>query len=192
MSSNIKETAANALEAVIGEYVLNISKETLKLSLIRGKIKLDNVQLDGNAIGSLLFDSGNHNFAVLNCQARQMRCSINWTALEKEATKMEFRGVHLLVVPVTSSHSKESVVLRTKAKRSALARFEHKFFAGKIPGENDSVQESRRPNKEISDEGVCNKRNHSFVDRLKRKALANLEFSMKDVHIRFECPVYNG
>ncbi len=40
------------MEEVVGEYVLNISKENLKIAALRGKIKLDNVQLDGELIGS--------------------------------------------------------------------------------------------------------------------------------------------
>ena len=40
------------LEDLIGEYVLNISKENLKLAALKGRIKLDNVELDGDYIGS--------------------------------------------------------------------------------------------------------------------------------------------
>ena len=40
------------MEEVLGEYIINMSKENLQVAVIRGKLKLDNVQLDGDIIGS--------------------------------------------------------------------------------------------------------------------------------------------
>ena len=185
MSNNLKGTVADTLESLIGEYVLNISKENIKMNVLRGKVKLDNVDLDGDAIASLMFSDSDYNdFAVLSCQACQLKCSINWGSLEKEPATMEFRSVHLLVVPVSyTSHSKYAVMLRSKAKRSALARLERNFLAGKLPDEPTYIE---------TDTLDCNQQQESeklsFMAKMKRKALSNIEFSMKDVHVRFECP----
>ena len=40
------------MEEVLGEYIINIAKENLQVAVLRGKLKLDNVQLDGDLIGS--------------------------------------------------------------------------------------------------------------------------------------------
>jgi hypothetical protein len=40
------------MEEFLGEYIINIGKENLQVAVIRGKLKLDNVQLDGDLIGS--------------------------------------------------------------------------------------------------------------------------------------------
>ena len=181
MSNNLKASVADALESLIGEYVLNISKENIKVSVLRGKVKLDNVQLDGDAMASLLFDS--NDFAVLSCQAKQLKCSVHWSLLEKEPARMEFKHLHLLVVPVSyASHSKYAVMLRSKAKRSALARLERNFLAGKMPDEPTFIPTDGSDELESSSEKL------SFVAKMKRKAFSNVEFLMKDVHIRFECP----
>ena len=63
-------------EDVIGEYVLNISKENIKIAAHRGKIKLENVQLDGDLIGShVLGAAGLSGFGVLSCWAKSRSAS---------------------------------------------------------------------------------------------------------------------
>ena len=46
-----KQVILGALEEVIGEYVVNIDREHLKIAALRGKVKLENVQLDGDLLG---------------------------------------------------------------------------------------------------------------------------------------------
>ena len=59
------------LEDLIGEYVLNISKDNLKLAALKGKIKLENVELDGDFIGSHVLGAvGLQGFGVLSCWAK--------------------------------------------------------------------------------------------------------------------------
>ena len=133
------------LEDLVGEYVLNISKEKLKISTIKGKIKLENVELDGDFIGShILSAMGLSGFGVLSCWARRLQINIPWKNLDNEPTSLEIRGVHLICVPLLPSTANRvyygggadsTVSLRTRAKRAALARFERRFFSGKIPGE---------------------------------------------------------
>eukprot|EP00978_Attheya_sp_CCMP212_P024007 scaffold74702_cov53-Attheya_sp.AAC.3 len=134
------------MEDWLGEYILNISKENIKVAAIRGKIKLDNVQLDGDLIGSHILGAvGLSGFGVLSCWARSLRVSVNWKNLEKEPTRFEIRGVHLVCVPLLPSTATRMYgsgtavdprcTLRTRAKRSALARFERNYFSQRIPGE---------------------------------------------------------
>ena len=142
------------LEDLLGEYILNISKDNLKVAILRGTIKLDNVQLDGDLIGSHILSAvGLTGFGVLSCWAHKLRLSVTWSALEKEPTKIEIRGMHLLCVPLLQSTatlkfgsgtaSDPRCSLRTRAKRSALARFERNFFAGRISGEgSDSISKN--------------------------------------------------
>ena len=40
------------MEEFLGEYIINLAKENLQVAVLRGKLKLDNVQLDGDLIGS--------------------------------------------------------------------------------------------------------------------------------------------
>ncbi len=45
------------MEEFLGEYIINISKENLQVAVIRGKVKIDNVQLDGDLIGRQVLGS---------------------------------------------------------------------------------------------------------------------------------------
>ena len=141
-------------EDVIGEYVLNISKENIKIAAHRGKIKLENVQLDGDLIGShVLGAAGLSGFGVLSCWARTMTIAVPLTNLEKEPTRFELQGLHLVCVPLlpATAHKKYGAgtavdpicTLRTRAKRSALARYERNFYAGRIPGEGPPTRRIR-------------------------------------------------
>lgn len=186
MSGSIKSAIVEGLESVVGEFVLNISKENIKLSVLRGKLKLENVQLDGDAIGSLFFK--NNDFCVLDCQAKSLKFSLNWNMLEKEPVRAELNGVNMLVVPITnSSQMPHAIMLRTKCKRSALARLERNFMGGKIPGEPTYHRGDGKDN-----DNNVERHRKSFITRLRQRALSNVEFAIRDIHIRIECPESAG
>lgn len=134
------------MEDIVGEYILNISKENLKVAALRGKVKLENVQLDGDLIGSHVLGAvGLSGFGILSCWAKSFVIIVPLKNLEKQPTRFEIRGVHLLCVPLlpSTAHRRYGAgtsvdplcSLRTRAKRSSLARFERNFFHGRIPGE---------------------------------------------------------
>ena len=142
------------MEDVVGEYVLNISKENLKIAALRGKVKLENVQLDGDLIGSHVLGAvGLSGFGVLSCWANSVKIVVPLKNLEKQPTRIEIHGVHLLCVPLlpSTAHRRYGAgtavdprcSLRTRAKRSALARFERNFFHGRIPGEGPPTRRMR-------------------------------------------------
>ena len=146
------ENKPKAIENWAGEYILNASKDNLKVGIIRGKIKLENVQLDGDLIGShILGAAGLSDFGVLSCWAKELRIDIPWGSLESSPTRFEISGVHLVCVPLLPSTTARvyggsgvagdpRCTLRTRAKRSALARFERNFFAGRIADEGPRAQ----------------------------------------------------
>lgn len=142
------------MEDVIGEYILNISKENLKIAALRGKVKLENVQLDGDLIGSHVLGAvGLSGFGVLSCWAKSVKIIVPLKNLERMPTRFEIHGVHLLCVPLlpSTAHRRYGAgtavdprcSLRTRAKRSALARLERNYFAGRIPGEGPPTRRMR-------------------------------------------------
>lgn len=152
-----------ALEEVFGEYVLNLSKDDLKITALRGKIALENVQLDGDMIGGhILGVFGLTGFGVLSCSARSVKITVPWKNLEKEVTRFEIRGIHLVCVPLTPSTAnnlygagtKQDPVctLRTRAKRLALSRLERNFWNGLILGEGPPMKRISRAVKEVEKE----------------------------------------
>lgn len=155
-----KQFIIAAMEEVFGEYILNISRENLKIAALRGKITLENVQLDGDLIGShILGPMGLSSFGVLSCSARSMKISVPWKNLENEPTRFEVKGVHLVCVPLTSSTAHQMYgsgssvdprcTLRTRAKRLVLARLERNFWNGQIPGEGPVMKRIQRAVNEV-------------------------------------------
>ena len=143
------------MEDVIGEYILNIPKENIKIAALRGKIKLENVQLDGDLIGSHILGAvGLSGFGVLSCWAKSLKAVVPLKNLEKEPTRFEINGLHLVCVPLLPSTANREYgggsdvdprcTLRTRAKRSALARFERNYFSGRVPGEGPPSRRVRR------------------------------------------------
>ena len=158
-----KQVIIQAMEEVVGEYVLNMSNDKLKIAALRGKIKLENVQLDGDLIGSHVLGAvGLSGFGILSCSARSVKISVPWKNLEKEPTRFEVQGVHLVCVPLMPSTATTiygagtqvdpRCTLRTRAKRSVLARFERNYFSGRIPGEGPPSKRIRRAVKEVERE----------------------------------------
>lgn len=135
-----------ALEDVLGEYVVNLDKENLKFQALRGRIRLENVQLDGDFIGGRILGSiGLSGFGVLSCYAKTVKMTVPLKNIEKEPTRIEIKGVHLLCLPLLPSTANKmygigtskdpSCTLRTRVKRSKLARYEKNFRTGRISGE---------------------------------------------------------
>ena len=148
------------MEEVIGEYVLNLSNENLKIAALRGKIKLDNVQLDGDLIGSHVLGAvGLSGFGILSCYAKSVRIFVPWKNLEREPTRFEVQGVHLVCVPLMPSTATKMYgagsqldprcALRTRAKRALLGRLERNYFSGRIAGEGPPSKRIRRAVKEV-------------------------------------------
>ena len=131
------------MEEVFGEYILNLSNENLKIAALRGRIKLENVQLDGDMIGSHVLNAvglQSTSFGILSCSVQSMHVIIPWNKLEQEASKMILDGVHMVCVPLVplTAHKKYGAgtktdpqcTLRTRLKRLLLSRLERNFWNG--------------------------------------------------------------
>ncbi|GKY91151.1 hypothetical protein MPSEU_000087900 [Mayamaea pseudoterrestris] len=155
-----KQLIISAMEEVFGEYILNMSKENMKIGALKGKIELENVQLDGELIGGHIMGVlGLQGFGILSCYAKSLQISVPWKNLEKEPTKFEIRGLHLVCVPLTPATANKlygtgsrvdpRCKLRTRVKRLTLARFERNFWNGMIPGEGPPLKRVTRAVKEV-------------------------------------------
>jgi Vacuolar sorting-associated protein 13, N-terminal/N-terminal region of Chorein or VPS13 len=151
------------MEEVFGEYVLNMSKESIRIAAMKGEIKLNDVQLDGDLVGSHFFGLvGLSNFGILSCSAKSLRISVPWKQLEKEPTRFDIDGVHLVCVPLLPSTANKTYgsgsavdprcTLRTRAKRLTLARLERNFWNGQIPGEGPPLKRVSRAAKDVERE----------------------------------------
>ena len=56
-------------------------KENLKIAALRGRIKLENVQLDGDMIGSHVLGAlglQSYNFGILSCSVKSIHIHVPW------------------------------------------------------------------------------------------------------------------
>lgn len=150
-----KHVIISALEETFGEYILNVSKENLKIAALKGQINMENVHLDGDLIGSHILGAvGLNSFGALSCCAKTVKVSVPWKNLGKEPTKFEIKGLHLVCVPLTPSTAHNlygagtaldpRCSLRTRAKRLVLARLERNFWNGQISGEGPIMKRIQR------------------------------------------------
>ena len=159
-----KQVIINTIEDILGNYILNIDKEKIKVAALRGKITLDNVQLDGDVLSGHVFQKiGLSGFGILSCWAKHVVVTIPLKNVEEEVTKIELHGVHLLCLPLlpatahltfgAGSILDPRCTLRTRVKRTKLNQYEKSYMAGKIPGEgpisNRILRAVRNKEKEI-------------------------------------------
>jgi len=214
----MKAYLSAVLDDLVGEYVLNITKDNLRLAALRGNIKLENVELDGDLIGSHIFGAiGLTGFGVLSCWARTLKVHVPWTNLN-DPTTLEIHGMHLICVPLLPNTANRTYfgpqTLRTKAKRSALARYERNYFSGRIAGEGpgrvqnendgnstlkyhgrrsdfdgedrDDIETSNAPSS--TTKGGKDADRPALRQKLMGKIYENLVSSILDIHIRCEVP----
>ena len=139
---------STGMEELFGEYILNMSKENLKIAALRGRVKLENVQLDGDMIGSHVLNAvglQSTSFGVLSCSVQSINVIIPWNKLEQESSKMILEGVHMVCVPLVplTAHKKYGAgtkmdpqcALKTRLKRLLLSRLERNFWNGRYAEE---------------------------------------------------------
>lgn len=167
----------------MGEYVLNMSKENLRIGALRGKLKLEKVQLDGEILGSLLLGAvGLEGFGILSCSAESMHVSVPWANLEREPTRLEIKGIHLVCVPLVPSTAHKlygagtqvdpRCSLRTRAKRLTLARLERRFWNGQIADEGPVMKKIQRAVQEVERD---QKRNNKHQGRRRKNSASGEE-----------------
>eukprot|EP00980_Cylindrotheca_fusiformis_P028317 scaffold22592_cov129-Cylindrotheca_fusiformis.AAC.3 len=107
---------------------------------------MENVQLDGDLLGGLILGSMDlSGFGILSCWAKSISITVPLKNIEKEPTRIEIRGGHLLCLPLLPSTANTMFgagntkdprcTLRTRVKRTKLARFEKNYISGRIDGE---------------------------------------------------------
>jgi hypothetical protein len=173
---------------------LNLDKDSLKIQAIRGKIKMENVQLDGDFLGGRILGSmGLSGFGILSCWAKTFQITVPLKNIEKEPTRIEIKGIHLLCLPLLPSTANKMFgagtakdprcTLRTRAKRSKLARYENNFKSGRIPGEGPVAQRILRAARDVEKDHKKKKKKQSTDNSAKdsESSEAFLEYLVSDL-----------
>jgi len=158
-----KSMVLNALTKVFGEYVTGLNRENLKIAVFSGKVELRDVALNPKAIAR-------HQLPLEICAGSlsKLKVWVPWASLETKPVKVEISDVFLLVRP-TDREQVDPVELHKNMVRLRRLQIEDALR---------SRLETRKQADEADDD--------SYVARVQRAILENMEIRIVNVHIRYE------
>ena len=150
------------LNKVLGEFIDNIDMSQLNISLIKGKVKLENMKLK-----STIFDALPLPFSLVYGQVGLIDLTIPVWNVFNSPLIIEIRDIFALVKPKQISQWNEAVEEESfrKQTQSLLEQFE--LFTSNIAGD-------------------LKKKDPSSVDKLLAKILDNIQITVQNVYIRYE------
>ncbi|KAG6616608.1 Vacuolar protein sorting-associated protein [Phytophthora cinnamomi] len=170
-----KAIISSILEAQLGKYVAGLRSDSLVVGLWSGELELRDLALKPQALAELQLP-----VAVASGSVARVLVRVPWNQLGSASVTISLEGVAALVVP--DAQRPGAAELR-QAKRNQLERREllrqHRRFAARVgPGRAQPAPS------EGEDEGT-------FVSRLTARIVANLQVTLRDVHLRYEDAVAN-
>ncbi|XP_032870852.1 vacuolar protein sorting-associated protein 13C isoform X2 [Amblyraja radiata] len=156
---------AELLNRFLGDYVENLDKSQLKLSIWGGNVVLENLRIKENALSD--FDVP---FKIKAGQIDKLILKIPWKNLYSEAVVATLDGLHLLAVPEGSIQydaEKEEKQLQEN-KQKELQRIE------------EALEKAARKGKEKEE------KKDTFGEKLATQVIKNLQIKITSIHIRYE------
>ena len=153
---------------ILGEFVNGLTEENLKVGVWGGNIKLTKLTINKEGLEKM-----NLPLCFRDGQVDTLEIKIPWTNLDKNPVQIIVTGVHLLVGPVDfSTLTADSAAARCKARKKEQVdkaeRVIEMSAVNMIGPDTNRVKSS------------------SFVRRIWKKIVKNLEVYIHNVHIRYE------
>ena len=155
---------ASILEKHLGQYVLGLKKENLKIAVKNGTVFLENLE-----VNKMAFESLNIPITVKRGCIGKLQVCIPWTSLEKDPTSLIIQDICLLLTPKESKFDKDYKTKEEITKQKALQILQL------------TKQEIYEAPKEAP-----KKDKKKFIDKIQEKVLRNVIIEVKNIHIRFE------
>ena len=156
---------ASILEKHLGQYVLGLKKENLKIAVNNGTVYLENLEVNRS-----LFESLNLPITVKRGCIGKLQVSIPWTNLEKEPTSLLIEDICLLVIPKEAKYDQNYKEKEQITKEKAL----------------DLLELTKVDLYEAPKEAPKKEKKKSFLDKMQEKVLRNVIVEVKNIHIRYE------
>ena len=157
---------AGLLNRFLGMYVKNFDPKQLKWEVWNGKVRLDNLELQREALDQLKLPIN-----VIKGHLGHLVLHIPWKTLASEQVKINIEDVFLLASPKEEAEYDED----------EEARRRHRLKMEKL--------DSAELLKERSQEGLSEeeqKRTQTFAQALVTKIVDNLQITIRNIHIRYE------
>eukprot|EP00903_Cladosiphon_okamuranus_P017946 g16513.t1 len=157
-----KALLLNALHDALSDYVVGLSPERLKVGVWSGKIVLEELQVNPEAVNQLRLPVN-----IIHGTVKKLEVDIPWAHLGSRPVKVVLEGVSVLVGPVDRGSWGDDEVRerRLGIKRAALEKAE---AASKKEGKGNDDD------------------TRGFVEKLVQRIVDNIEINVADIHIRYE------
>ncbi|KAI9031000.1 hypothetical protein CLU79DRAFT_842748 [Phycomyces nitens] len=161
----LESVVSTLLNKVLGAYVSNLNYNQLQIGIWSGEVVLRNLRLKREALDKL-----NLPVDVLHGYLGELTLTIPWSNLKGKPVMININDVYVLAVPRNESTmtADEIKARQQEAKMRKLADAEmiHQ------PVEHTNTAEDAK--------------NETFANQLMQKILNNLQFSITNIHIRYE------
>jgi N-terminal region of Chorein or VPS13/Vacuolar sorting-associated protein 13, N-terminal len=180
-----KSIVFGILLETLGEYV-EISRDKLKMAVWSGRIELYDMSLKSGALASL--DLPIH---VYHGSLGSLKVTIPWTSLGKSSTVIELDGLVASIGPSDDRYFTAEDLRRHSAelKRKILLRAEriaYAYMSGELRKKELRRTELSTHTKKKRNTSWASSVGASYVQGLIAKMLANIEFTFRNIHIRYE------
>eukprot|EP01065_Artemidia_motanka_P019562 TRINITY_DN23288_c0_g1_i1.p1 TRINITY_DN23288_c0_g1~~TRINITY_DN23288_c0_g1_i1.p1 ORF type:complete len:3698 (+),score=1378.04 TRINITY_DN23288_c0_g1_i1:98-11191(+) len=159
---------ANILTNYLGQYIANLNRETLKVSVWHGKVKLTQMQLRPTALDKLQLP-----FFVARGVIRDLEISIPWTKLQTESCVISIRGVRIVLAPKRQQpwDQEQEEAAADAEKQRLLDAWEMERTRRSAGGDDGAAEEAG---------------SQGFTARLASTLIGNIQVQVSDVCVRYE------
>ncbi|KAG1054811.1 hypothetical protein G6F43_003196 [Rhizopus delemar] len=159
----LESLVVNILNRFLKDYVSNLNYDQLKIGIWKGEVNLSNLKLRKDALDKLDLP-----VSVSEGYLGQITLVIPWSNLKSEPVKVIIDHIYLLAEPKNeatfSVEEEEERLYKLKQQRLETAEL---------------LDSSRKDQKEDTNDG-------GFLAQLTNKVINNLQFEIKNIHIRYE------
>lgn len=172
---SLKGLLVSKLQEAFGTYIDGLDRGNLKMSVMSGTIEQRNLKLKREALDALDLP-----IAVSAGFLNRFYVKVPWSSLATESVEVEIEGLYLLAAPNRGLNgagreggdAEESAAER--ARRLSLMQVAVARRLAKLT-EHEALRQA------MADEG-----DSTFAQRMGKRILANLQVTIKNVHVRFE------
>ncbi|CAJ1901189.1 unnamed protein product [Cylindrotheca closterium] len=178
-----KRALQHVLEQTIGKYVKNLDAESLNVAVWNGKIELNSLELDVEAVNAELdrkYDEAPNltlPFKVVSGSFEAFQVEVPWSHLASQPVILRARGLRVIVQP-HNRKAKAKTFYANGSMSLANARRQRDTsveYANKYREQTNAV-------KKIT-ESDPNSNQSTFGSRLVRRIIENIQVEISDVHI---------
>ncbi|KAI7898920.1 uncharacterized protein BX663DRAFT_555462 [Cokeromyces recurvatus] len=164
----LESLVASILNRVLKDYVSNLNYDQLKIGMWKGEVNLRDLKLRKDALDKLQLPIN-----VSEGCLGELTLIIPWSNLRSKPVKVIIDHVYLLVEPrneaTVTVEEEEARIQELKHRRLSTAEMLEASTAQQQPQQNHQQQG-----------------NDGFISQLTTKIIDNLQFTMKNIHIRYE------